>query len=703
MFSAIALVLTLFTLLPEGALKAHALDGDGTKDNPYIIMNYDDLQNLLSSSRNDLINLWDGKGRCSNGVYFKLGTDIISQDKQNDYEIDIYTSTPVYIDLAGHTLSRKSDRTMDYELFFILQKSTLTIDDSVGGGKIESDLPINVHSSYLFENNGTLIIKNGTFNNHKCIPQNTARTIAGEGTTIIYDGTFYGHSALSNESIIYNGKFVDGETELYNTKVYGGKFYRIHANNDTCEIYNAEVTQSTNYRLIQGLYTAHSTLYLDSFIYSGATVKLDGNTVSRNDLKEKYYLTGKKLVISTPIATHATIYTPDLVHGGKAEAAQVSGGLGFIMSENCITGWRDLTEGKDMQLGDTFTGGHKYRLGVTIGTQDGYVIGKTPDIFTSIDNAKITSVEKLNDFFCNVLLEIDCPKTTVSTVNVTLTEPVAGAAIDETMISDTTGASVYKSATIGTTNKGTWYHGETAMSAGDKFAVGETYTAHFLIKADQGYEFADSLSVKVNGDTATYVKTEGIYRTYEISYTVASSITTVSTVRINVTKPKAGEIPEDATVFALTGKVPATVRTAWYHGDTQMASGEKFIAGETYTVKLLITHKASYEFSSPLKVFINNERVTSSNNSYSAVAEKSFTVESGQRLVGVANGDGLISADDAIIVARMAAGYGDYASNYDSDVADINQDGKVTADDAIIIARYSANYGDYRSKYTKYI
>jgi len=79
------------------------------------------------------------------------------------------------------------------------------------------------------------------------------------------------------------------------------------------------------------------------------------------------------------------------------------------------------------------------------------------------------------------------------------------------------------------------------------------------------------------------------------------------------------------------------------------------------------------------------------------------TGEKPQRLVGDVNKDGNITADDAIIVARLAAGYGDYAARYDSDVADMNGDGKVTADDAIIIARYAAGYGNYRDIYTKYI
>jgi len=80
-----------------------------------------------------------------------------------------------------------------------------------------------------------------------------------------------------------------------------------------------------------------------------------------------------------------------------------------------------------------------------------------------------------------------------------------------------------------------------------------------------------------------------------------------------------------------------------------------------------------------------------------------ITLSAEKRLVGDINGDGVITADDAIIAARLAAGYGDYSTRYDAEIADINQDGKVTADDAIIIARYAAGYGNYREIYTNYI
>jgi len=89
--------------------------------------------------------------------------------------------------------------------------------------------------------------------------------------------------------------------------------------------------------------------------------------------------------------------------------------------------------------------------------------------------------------------------------------------------------------------------------------------------------------------------------------------------------------------------------------------------------------------------------------SYTTVTDEVTYTEPPSKLVGDINTDGSITADDAIIAARLAAGYGDYSARYDSDIADMNRDGKVTADDAIIIARYAADYGNYKDIYTRYI
>jgi len=95
-------------------------------------------------------------------------------------------------------------------------------------------------------------------------------------------------------------------------------------------------------------------------------------------------------------------------------------------------------------------------------------------------------------------------------------------------------------------------------------------------------------------------------------------------------------------------------------------------------------------------------RITAYNSDDEAISETT-TSKVFYNLRGDVNQDGKVTADDAIIAARMAAGYGDYASRYAAPLANMNGDRSVTADDAIIIARCAADYGNYKETYLKTI
>lgn len=127
-----------------------------------------------------------------------------------------------------------------------------------------------------------------------------------------------------------------------------------------------------------------------------------------------------------------------------------------------------------------------------------------------------------------------------------------------------------------------------------------------------------------------------------------------------------------------------------------------FTIGNTYYVMLWVSGQNNNEITADATATINGQEYTVNSTMWGKYFVVPFTVR-GKILVGDLNGDGKITVDDAIIAARLAAGYGDYADRYDSDVADMNRDSKVTVDDAIIIARYAANYGNYRDIYTNYI
>ena len=95
------------------------------------------------------------------------GTYDFTLEILDDYELEdtLVIDFPMTIDLNGHTLSQSKECTASYEM--ISNKSTLTIKDSVGGGKISftdtsAGDPTFGWGSYTIRNEGTLVVDGGT-------------------------------------------------------------------------------------------------------------------------------------------------------------------------------------------------------------------------------------------------------------------------------------------------------------------------------------------------------------------------------------------------------------------------------------------------------------------------------------------------------------------------------------------------------------
>ena len=54
MLSALALVLSMFALMPPGAFTADAYSGQGTQSDPYIVTTYEDLYYLLNKDSEEV-------------------------------------------------------------------------------------------------------------------------------------------------------------------------------------------------------------------------------------------------------------------------------------------------------------------------------------------------------------------------------------------------------------------------------------------------------------------------------------------------------------------------------------------------------------------------------------------------------------------------------------------------------------------------
>ena len=192
--SALAMACLLLTSLPTDV---RAASGTGTEEDPVIAKTYEDLYGYLGRENYDN---WDGE------LYIKLGADIESNDKTNDYNFRMYSSKyhEVHLDLAGHKLSRIA-RTTDTDMFDVNANSKLIIDDSVGGGSVVSNLDAgNVWTHTIgAHQGGQLEINGGSFTSLQ------EKHAYGEfvifsyenGRIVINGGTFSGYHPLEQDDV----------------------------------------------------------------------------------------------------------------------------------------------------------------------------------------------------------------------------------------------------------------------------------------------------------------------------------------------------------------------------------------------------------------------------------------------------------------------------------------------------------------------
>jgi len=702
MLSAIALVLTLFTMLPEGALKAQAgsIAGKGTKDDPYIIINYYDLQQYTTY--------------CEDEQYIKLGNDIIIDD-QSFYIFDIHNNATIHLDLAGHTL-RRTDKTGYNRLFDIYEYGTLIIDDSVGGGVVRSGFAggekITPQNLFYLSDNGTLIINQGTFYNFCSVSQEDEIIYMMGGNLTINNGDFYGRYKTLN---VNKGNAVINGGRFYNSKHIrqtNGKATNIHQfilrtdTNTNIKINGAELISSDGDAFSNPagmtVTTANSeneSIRMDRFISENTQVYIDGGKLNT---ATAFAIRGNRILIYTPKNITGTYWD-----GYKLNWDPYPGTVYYYL----------LLEKKNGSAYITI----KDYLYTNAASMDfeGLIKANGAGIYRVVFAAFTNSDEQISNLMSKETY-FD-PRETVSEISLAVTEPRDGVTITKATPSST-GEKRY------TVTKSLWFKGTStsgaAMESTEKFVEGQTYTLYCEVRTTSGYKFV-SPSATVNGKTAATVNHTGD-GIVSLKYTVTAPLN-IKTVNVTVTEPVAGAKPTvgDVTLTG-TGVVIAPVNVkqngtsvkventvVWSLGEEVLDVGtSKFEAGKTYTAAVYLKAADGYEIvSDDLKVYINGKQAELDPASllslilYGTVIYKAeFECEaSGQQLLGDVNKDGKVTADDAIIIARLAAGYGDYSTRYDSNVADMNRDGKATADDAIIAARVAAGYGDYVTRYTRYI
>ena len=384
--------------------------------------------------------------------------------------------------------------------------------------------------------------------------------------------------------------------------------------------------------------------------YSSVSAKLNGNTASTN-YWDSTTMTSRIVVIYTFAALTATKISTVSVSGvtapvaGSAPSYSIPS-VGNSTYYSVYTGinadysqytsgsyWYDATDKKYVPYNDTsyrFIAGHKYQYNVCLKANIGYAFNDTLTGYVNGMEAGIAgySSKYPKDTYRNLYYTFDAlPKTKISSVGVKVTAPVGGQSRE--YLASVTGLFGYKVNTgatyTGSKNGVTWYKAGTMMDVSntEKFVAGIKYICRVsLIPENDNYEFADTVTGSMNGNTAT-VKNQTakkeVYIQYEFTATQPASIT-ISSVAATVAEPLAGAARSyNVAVAADAGYTTeiynsATYKNgvAWFKDGTLMAADntEKYEAGHKYKVVIYLVPTGTNKFASTVTGKINNKNAT---------------------------------------------------------------------------------------------
>ena len=142
-------------------------------------------------------------------------------------------------------------------------------------------------------------------------------------------------------------------------------------------------------------------------------------------------------------------------------------------------------------------------------------------------------------------------------------------------------------------------------AASGTFDAEKTYTATITVEPSSGNSFANSGTIKLNGNQKSWTIVDGKI-TVEHTFSKTASATTTSEIVVTLTKPLAANTPATT---ATVSKPSKGIKTSV----TWSPSHSKFELGKVYTATVVIesTNVKAYPISSDATVKVNGEKITS--------------------------------------------------------------------------------------------
>ena len=262
------------------------------------------------------------------------------------------------------------------------------------------------------------------------------------------------------------------------------------------------------------------------------TATFNGSTAGTIYMYGKDYINYYAEFTVPAASTPTTIDTVAIsVTAPTAGAAPVVEPAGLPTGVTCepvlttVTGWYDSETNTKMASTEKFVEGKTYYICLFLSADTGYAFANP--ITTATINGDDATIELNNDGYLAIKKSFvaSASATTIDTIAVTVTVPVAGAAPVVAPAGLPTGVTCEP---VLNTVTG-WYDSETntKMASTEKFVEGKTYYICLFLSADTGYAFANPITTAtINGDDATIELNNDGYLAIKKSFVATAAATT---------------------------------------------------------------------------------------------------------------------------------------------------------------------------------
>ncbi len=246
-----------------------------------------------------------------------------------------------------------------------------------------------------------------------------------------------------------------------------------------------------------------------------------------------------------------------------------------------------------------------------------------------------------------------------------------------------------------------WYLNEEPypnLTKEDVFEKNKKYTVRLFVNTVGNNALSNDTTFYINGIKASFFNALTPSRVGIQASMTAKDIQQLTEAGALIYKPQVGEALDFEPISSEKSMYDVfLVSWAVKNGDSfeTLEAGEFFKPGKVYRIEIRFEPSDDYIIDENTELYLNGDKCPRSGEA--GLLRKEFEMEDiSSGIYGDIDGDGYITANDALLILRSSAGMETLSSEQET-AADIDCDGSITANDALDVLRYSAGLSSHEN------